>query len=247
MMGTFTLNNHFATTLFDTVASGQLVEIDKVIKGCKLEIEGRVFDINLIPFGHGSFDVITGMDWLSNYKAEIIFYEKVVRIPLPDSKVLKVLGERPEEKARFLMGAKAGDKKQEEIVVVRDFPEVFPDDLSGLLPIREIEFRIELTLGATPVAKYPYCLVLSKLEELSRQLKELQDKGFIRPSSSPWGAPVMFVNKKDGSFRICIDFRELNKLTIKNRYLLPRIDDLLINCKGRSFSRRHILGLDTIS
>ncbi|GKC11019.1 putative reverse transcriptase domain-containing protein [Tanacetum coccineum] len=155
------------------------VEIDKVIKGCKLEIEGRVFDIDLIPFGHGSFDVIIGMDWLSNYKAEIICHEKVVRIPLPDGKVLRVVGERPEEKARFLMGV----KKQEEIVVVRDFPEVFPDDLSGLPPIWEIEFRIELIPGATPVAKSPYRLAPSELEELSGQLKELQDKGFIRPSS----------------------------------------------------------------
>ncbi|GKA97545.1 putative reverse transcriptase domain-containing protein [Tanacetum coccineum] len=258
--GTFTLNNHFATTLFDSgadysfvsttfipllglepsdlgfkyeieIASGQLVEIDKVIKGCKLEIEGHVFDIDLIPFGHGSFDVIIGMDWLSNYKAEIICHEKVVRIPLPDGNVLRVLGERPEEKVRFLMGV----KKQEEIVVVRDFPEVFPDDLSGLPPIREIEFRIELIPGATPVAKSPYRLAPSELEELSGQLKELQDKGFIRPSSSPWGAPVLFVKKKDGSFRMCIDYRELNKLTVKNRYPLPRIDDLFDQLQGSQF------------
>ncbi|GKB39398.1 putative reverse transcriptase domain-containing protein, partial [Tanacetum coccineum] len=215
--GTFNLNNHFATTLFDSgadysfvstsfipllglgpsdlgfryeieIASGQLVEIDKVIKGCKLEIEGHVFDIDLIPFRHVSFDVIIGMDQLSNYKAEIICHEKVVRIPLPDDKVLRVVRERPEEKARLLMSAKASDKKQEEIVVVRDFPEVFPDDLSGLLPIREIEFRIELIPGATPVEKSPYRLAPSELEELPGQLKELQNKGFIRPSSSPWGA-----------------------------------------------------------
>ncbi|GJU97690.1 putative reverse transcriptase domain-containing protein [Tanacetum coccineum] len=185
------------------IASGQLVEIDKVIKGCKLEIEGHVFDIDLIPFGHGSFDVI--------------------------------IGERPKEKARFLMGAKAGDKKQEEIVVVRDFPEVFLDDLSGLPPIQEIEFQIELTPGATPVAKSPYRLAPSELEELSGQLKELQDKGFIRPSLSPWGAPVLFVKKKDGSFRMCIDYRELNKLTIKNRYPLPRIDDLFDQLQGSQF------------
>ncbi|GKD23400.1 putative reverse transcriptase domain-containing protein, partial [Tanacetum coccineum] len=101
------------------IANGQLVEIDKVIKGCKLEIKGHVFDIDLIPFGHGSFDVIIGMDWLSNHKAKIICHEKVVRIPLLDGKVLRVLGERPEEKARLLMSAKARDKKQEEIVVVR--------------------------------------------------------------------------------------------------------------------------------
>ncbi|GJZ82459.1 putative reverse transcriptase domain-containing protein [Tanacetum coccineum] len=149
------------------IASRQLAEIDKVIKGYKLEIKGHVFDIDLIPFGHGSFDVIIGMDWLSNYKAEIVCHEKAVMIPLPDG------------------------KKQEEIIVVRDFPEVFPDDLSGLPPIREIEFRTELTPGATPVAKSPYHLAPSELEDLLGQLKELQDKGFIRPSSLPWGAPIL--------------------------------------------------------
>ncbi|GKF56089.1 putative reverse transcriptase domain-containing protein, partial [Tanacetum coccineum] len=122
------------------IASRQLVEIDKVIKGCKLEIEGHVFDIELIPFGHGSFDVIIGMDWLSNHMAEIICHEKVVRIPLLDGKALRVLGERPKEKVRLLMSAKASDKKQEEIVVVRDFPKVFLDDLSRLPPLREIKF-----------------------------------------------------------------------------------------------------------
>ncbi|GKE71506.1 putative nucleotidyltransferase, ribonuclease H, partial [Tanacetum coccineum] len=262
--GTFTLNNHFANTLFDSgaddsfvsttfipllgiepselgfryeieIASRQLVEIDKVINDCKLEIEVYVFDIDLISFGHGSFDVIIGMDWLSNYKAEIICHEKVVRIPLPDGKVLRVLGERPEEKARFLMSAKASDKKQEEIVVVRDFPEVFLNDLSGLPPFWEIEFRIELIPGAVPIAKSPYRLAPSELEELSGQLKELQDKGFIRPSSSPWGVQVLFVKKKDGSFRMCIDYRELNKLTVKNRYPLPRIDDLFDQLQGSQF------------
>ncbi|GJY06111.1 putative reverse transcriptase domain-containing protein [Tanacetum coccineum] len=249
--GTFTLNNPFATILFDSgadysfvsttfipllglepsdlgfryeikIASGQLVEMDKVIKGCKVEIEGHVFGIDLIPFGHGSFDVIIGMDWLSNYKAKIICHEKVVRIPLIDGKVLRLLGERSEEKARFLMGV----KKQEEIVVVRDFPKVFPDDLFRLSPTREIKFRIELIPEATPVAKSPYHLAPSELEELSGQLKELQDKGFIQPSSSPWGAPILFVKKNDGSFRMCIDYIELNKLTVKNRYPLLRIDDL---------------------
>ncbi|GJY90260.1 putative reverse transcriptase domain-containing protein [Tanacetum coccineum] len=151
------------------IASGQLVKIDKVIKGCKLEIKGHIFDIDLIPFRHGSFYVIIGMDWLSSYKAEIVCHEKAVRIPLPDGKVLRVLGERLNEKVRFLMGV----KKQEEIVVVRDFPEVFPDDLSGLPPIREIEFRIELIPRATPVAKSPYRLAPFELEEFSGQLKEL--------------------------------------------------------------------------
>ncbi|GKF04250.1 putative reverse transcriptase domain-containing protein, partial [Tanacetum coccineum] len=161
------------------IASGQLVEINKVIRGCKLKIEGHVFDIDLIPFGHRSFDMIIGMDWLSKHKAEIVCHEKV---------------------------------KKGEIVVVRNFLEVFPDDLSGLPPAREIEFRIELIPGEIPIVKSSYRLAPSKMEELSGQLREIQDKGFIRPSSSPWGAPILFVKKKDGSFRMCIDYRELKSL-----------------------------------
>ncbi|GJS86511.1 reverse transcriptase domain-containing protein [Tanacetum coccineum] len=230
--GTFTLNDHYATTLFDSsadysfvsttfiplldiepsdlgfsyeieIASRQLVEIDKVIKGCKLEIDGHVFDINLMPFGSRSFDVIIGMDWLSNHKAEIICHKKVVRIPLLGGKVLRVLGKKPEEKMRWLMSAKAKEKKQEEIVIVRYFPEVFPDDLAGLPPVREIEFQIELIPRAMPVAKSPYRLAPLELEELSGQLKELHEK--------------------------------LNKLTIKNRYPLPRIDDLFDQPQGSQY------------
>ncbi|GKE77272.1 putative reverse transcriptase domain-containing protein, partial [Tanacetum coccineum] len=139
------------------------------------------------------------MDWLSNHKAEIICHEKVVRIPLLDGKVLRVLGERPKEKVRLLMSAKASDKKQEEIVVVRDFLEVFLDDLSGFPPLREIKLRIELIPGDVPIAKSPYSLAPSELEEM------------------------------------CIDYRELNKLHVKNCYSLPRIDDLLDQLQRSQF------------
>ncbi|GJT49305.1 putative reverse transcriptase domain-containing protein [Tanacetum coccineum] len=224
--GTFTLNNRYATTLFDSeadysfvsttflpllgiktsdlgysyeieICSGQLVEIDKVMRDCKLEIEGHIFDIDLIPFGKGSFDVIVGMDWLSKHKAAIICHEKVVRIPLQNGEVLRVIRERPDKRMRHLMSAKASEQKLEEIVVVRDFSE---------------------------------------------------DKGFIRPSSSPWGAPILFVKKKDGSFRMCIDYRELNKLTIKNRYPLPRIDDLFDKLQGLvGYYRRFIENFSKIA
>ncbi|GKB47012.1 putative reverse transcriptase domain-containing protein [Tanacetum coccineum] len=119
-------------------------------------------------------------------------------------------------------------------IIVQDFPEVFPEDLPGLPPTRQVEFQIDLVPGAAPVARAPYRLAPSEMKELSEQLKELSDKGFIRPSSSPWGAPVLFVKKKDGSFRMCIDYRELNKLTVKNRYPLPRIDDLFDQLQGSS-------------
>ncbi|GJV52679.1 hypothetical protein Tco_1448420 [Tanacetum coccineum] len=161
------------------IANGQLVEINKVIKGCKIDIEGHVFDINLIPFGSGSFDVIIGSG----------------------------VGRR---RATYW--------------TIRDLP-----------PVQEIEFQIELVPGEISVAKSPYQLAPSEMEEFSCQLKELQDKGFIRPSSLPWGAPILFVKKNDGSFRMCINYRELNKLTIKNRYPLPRIDDLFDQLQGSQY------------
>ncbi|GJW56125.1 putative reverse transcriptase domain-containing protein [Tanacetum coccineum] len=210
--GTFTLNNHFATTLFDSGADYSFVSTTFIpLLGLEPSDLGFKYEIEIASGQLVEIDKVRSMDWLSKYKAKIIGHEKLVMISLPDG------------------------KKQEEIVVVRDFPEVFPDDLTGLPPIQEIEFRIELIPGATPVAKSPYRLAPSELEELSGQLKELQDKGFIRPSSSPWGAPVLFVKKKDGSFRMCIDYRELNKLTVKNRYPLPRIDDLFDQLQGSQF------------
>ncbi|GJY00858.1 reverse transcriptase domain-containing protein [Tanacetum coccineum] len=132
------------------------------------------------------------------------------------------------------MEKKSGEKRLEDILVVREFPEVFPKNIPGLPPVRQVEFQINLTPRVAPVARAPYRLAPSEMQELSDQLQELADQGFIRPSTSPWGAPVLFVKKKDGSFRMCIDYQELNKLTIKNRYPLPRIDDLFDQLQGSS-------------
>ncbi|GJW33263.1 putative reverse transcriptase domain-containing protein [Tanacetum coccineum] len=129
---------------------------------------------------------------------------------------------------------KSKEKRLEDVPIVRDFPEVFLEDLSGIPSGRQVEFQIDLIPSIAPVARAPYRLAPSEVKELSDQLKELSDKGFIRPSFSPWGAPVLFVKKKDGSFRMCIDYRELNKLTVKNRYPLPRIDDLIDQLQGSS-------------
>nr|GEX81749.1 retrovirus-related Pol polyprotein from transposon 17.6 [Tanacetum cinerariifolium] len=185
-----------ADTFDKVTGSSDGLQPEKVDLNCVHALNERHFhEIHVVP----------SMDWLSNNKAKIICHEKVVRIPLSDGKVLRVLGERPKEKARLLMSTKASDKKQGEIVVVRDFLESL------------------------------YCLAPSKMEELSGQLKELQHKGFIRPSSSPWGVSVLSVKKNDGSFRMCIDYRELNKLTVKNRYPKPRINDLFDQLQGLQF------------
>ncbi|GKA45908.1 putative reverse transcriptase domain-containing protein [Tanacetum coccineum] len=137
------------------------------------------------------------------------------------------------------ISTKKGEDKSEgkllkDVPIVRDFPKVFPEDLPGLPLARPVEFQIDLIPRAAPVARVPYQLAPSEMKELSKQLQELSDKGFIRPSSSPWEAPVLFVKKKDGSFRMCIDCHELNKLTVKNRYPLPRIDDLFDQLQGSS-------------
>ncbi|GJR39286.1 putative reverse transcriptase domain-containing protein [Tanacetum coccineum] len=235
--GTFLLNNRYASILFDTgvdrsfvsttfssqiditpstldhyydveLADGRIIRLNTILRCCTLNLLNHPFNINLMPVEHGSFDAIIGMDWLAKYQAIVVCAEKIVRIPW-GNETLIVHGDG-------------------------NFPDVFPEDLPGLPPTRQVEFRIDLVLGAAPVARAPYRLAPSKMKELSEQLQELSDKGFIRPSSSPWGAPVLFVKKKDGSFRMCIDYRELNKLTVKNRYPLPRIDDLFDQLQGSS-------------
>nr|GFC26251.1 putative reverse transcriptase domain-containing protein [Tanacetum cinerariifolium] len=175
----------------------------------------------------GTFDVIVGMDWLVERDALIVCRRKEVHVPYRN-KTLVVKSDNQ------VTESEPAKKQLQDVSVICDFPEVFPDDLPGLPPPRQVEFKIELMPGAAPVARAPYHLAPSELKELSDQLKELSEKGFIRPSSSPWGAPLLFVKKKDGSFRMCIDYRELNKLTVKNRYPLPRIDDLFDQLQGSS-------------
>ncbi|GJV16030.1 putative reverse transcriptase domain-containing protein [Tanacetum coccineum] len=172
----------------------------------------------------GSFDVIIGMDWLRKYHAVIVCDEKLVRIPYGNETLTSAKKEED----------KSEGKQLKDVPTFKDFPKVFPEDLSGLPPARPVEFQIDLIPRAAPVARAPYRLALSEMKELSEQLQELSNKGFIRPSSSPRGAPVLFVKKNDGSFRMCIDYRELNKLTVKNRYPLSRIDNLFDQLQGSS-------------
>ncbi|GJT80826.1 putative reverse transcriptase domain-containing protein [Tanacetum coccineum] len=243
------------------LADGKIVGVNTIMRGCTLNFLNHPFNINLMPVELGSFDVIIGMDWLRRCHAVIVCDEKLVRIPY-GNETLIFRGDESDNgresrltiiscsKAQEYMAkgcqiflAQISAKKEEDksegkqlkdVPIVRDFPEVFPEDLPGLPPARPVEFQIDLIPGAAPVARAPYRLAPSEMKELSEQLQELSDKGFIRPSSSPWGAPVLFVKKKDGSFRMCIDYRELNKLTVKNHYPLSRIDDLFDQLQGFS-------------
>ncbi|GJY88824.1 putative reverse transcriptase domain-containing protein [Tanacetum coccineum] len=185
-----------------------------------------------MPVELGSFDIIIGMDWLSKHHAVIVYDEKIVCIPFGNEiLIVRVfLAHVTTKKAKD----KSEEKRLEDVPIVRDFPEVFPKDLPSISPTRQVEFQMDLILGDAPVVRAPYRLAPSEMKELSDQLQEISDKGFIRPTSSPWGAPILFIKKKDGSIWMCIDYRELNKLTVKNRYPLPRIDDLFDQLQGSS-------------
>ncbi|KAL8119480.1 hypothetical protein AgCh_016850 [Apium graveolens] len=235
------------------VANKDKVLVKQFCPSCSLEISGYMFPVDLIPFELGDFDVILGMDWLSLYKANIDCKKKRVVMYTPDNKRVSYQGQRQDKKFLSVMQAKrllrqgceeylahVVDTKKEtpildEIPIVKEFPDIFPEELPGLPHDREIKFSIDLIPGAEPVSKTPYRMAPMEMKELAKQLQELLDKGVIRPSVSPWGAPVLFVNKKDGSMRLCIDYREVNKLTIKNKYHLPRIDDLFDQLKGACY------------
>nr|GEX08685.1 reverse transcriptase domain-containing protein [Tanacetum cinerariifolium] len=257
--GTFLLNNRYASVLLDTgadrsfvstafsslidiipttldrgydveLADGRIIWVNTLIRGYTLNFLNHPFNIDLMPVEMGSFNVIIGMDWLVKY-AVIVCDEKLVRVPFGDE-ILIFHGDGSNNGHESRLNIISCTKTQR--YLLKGYPIFLAHDLSGIVPTRQVEFQIDLVPGAAPVARVPYRLAPSEMKELSDQLKELANKGFIRPSSSPWGAPVLFVKKKDGSFRMCIDYRELNKLTVKNRYPLPRIDDLFDQLQGSS-------------
>nr|GFA04733.1 reverse transcriptase domain-containing protein [Tanacetum cinerariifolium] len=228
--GTFLLNNRYAFVLFDLgsyksfvdtrfsamldiypikigasyeveLADGRVASTNIVLKGCTLNLVNHIFEIDLMPIELGTFDVIIGMDWLVKHDNNSRrFFNKHM--------------------------SKSKEKRMEDVPVIHNFHEVFPEELPGLPSLKQVEFQINLVARAALVVRASYRLAPSEMKELSVQLQKLLEKGFICLSSSSWGALVLFVKKKDGSFIMCIDYRELNKLTVKNHYPLLRTADL---------------------
>ncbi|XP_073060027.1 uncharacterized protein [Primulina eburnea] len=232
--------------------ANRILETRTLYREISVLIEDQNFKANLIQLNMVEFDVILGMDWLAKNHALVDCHGKTVTIQALHQEKLLFHGKTKERKtllsaSQTWKAMKSGEEVYlamlsevkerttltlEEILVVQEFPDVFPEELPSELPNREVEFEINLVPNATPISIAPYRMAPAELKELKEQLQELLDKKQIRPSASPWRALVLFVKKKDGSMRLCIDYRELNKITIKNKYPLPRIDDLFDQLKG---------------
>nr|GEU84089.1 putative reverse transcriptase domain-containing protein [Tanacetum cinerariifolium] len=261
--GTFLLNNRYASILFDIgadrsfistafsslidivptllgnsydvkLADGKIVGVDTFMRGCTLNFLNHPFNIDLMPIELGSFDVIIGMDWLRRCHAVIACDEKLVQIPYGNETLIfrgNESNDERESRLKIISCSKAQEYMAKGCqIFLAQISTKKEEDKSDGKQLKDID----LIPGAASVARAPYRLAPTKMKELSEQLQELFDKGFIRPSSSPWGASVLFVKKKDGSFRMCIDYHELNKLTVKNCYPFSRIDNLFDQLQGSS-------------
>jgi hypothetical protein len=197
-----------------------------------ITIRGVDIPSNLILLDSQGIDILLGMDWLSKYDGVIQSARKTLKLTKKDGTSVEFVAMVQSDQDNVLNQTKA--IALEDIKVVREYPDVFPVELPGMPPDCDIEFLIELLPGTPPISKRPYRMPINELVELKKQIVELQAKGFMRPSSSPWGAPMLFVEKKDGTQRMCVDYRSLNEVIIKNKYPLPRIEDQFDMMKGAS-------------
>ncbi|XP_070008616.1 uncharacterized protein [Nicotiana sylvestris] len=238
-----------------SIPVGESVKVTRVYRGCIVSVQVRNTKTDLIELEMVDFNVIMGMDWLSSCCAMLDCHAKIVKFQFPNEEVLEWKGSSASLVGKFISYLKSQRMigkgclaylahiinpeleplALQSVSVVREFPEVFPDDLPRLSPERIIDFGIDLMPGTQPISIPHYRMDPAELNKLREKLKYLLDNGFIRPSVSPWGAPVLFVKKKDESLRMCVDYLQLNKVTIKNKYPLPRIDDLFDQLQGAKY------------
>jgi hypothetical protein len=190
-----------------------------------LKIMGADFWARLIVLESKDLDVILGMDWLGIHEAMIQCAKRTVLLTSPKGDKIELVVDPSSDAGGSVQ--QLDGKPLEDIRVVCEYADVFPEELPSMTPDRDVEFVIDLLPGTAPISKCPYRMSSTQLLELKKHIKELLEKGFIRPSSSPCGAPIIFVEKKDGTQRMCVDYRLLNEVTIKNKYPLPRICDAL--------------------
>jgi len=217
-------------------ASGNQVSTNQLVKDVHIAIEGRNYLANLVILPGLGIDVILGMNWMSNNGVLIDTSTRVVMLREPGSKEAFLVQLPKNDDIRHTANA-IRPLTVVEIPVVCEFPDVFPKDLAGLPPDRDIEFEIDLIPGTAPISRRPYRMPPNELAELKKQLQELLEKGLIRRSSSPWGCSAHFVKKKDKSLCMCVDYRLLNAVTFKNKYPLPHIDILFDQIKIQVFSK----------
>ena len=227
---------------------GTRVSVDMICRGCKLEISRILLTVDLRVMDMSEFNIILGMDWLTAYRVVIDCERRRVIANTQDGTRVTFQGDKHDAlpqtvyNSRWhkqLMGWLASLTLEDEVRqdlnlprVVHKYEDVFPDELLRIPPQRDVDFCIELHPGTSPISMTPHRMAPVELQELKVQKQELLDKGFIRSRTSPWGAPVLFAKKKDKTLQLCIDYRQLNKVTIKNRYPLPRIDDSFDQLRG---------------
>jgi hypothetical protein len=258
MTGTFSINYHPVTVLFDTGAThsfistkfgtkigldiypingvymittpGGNISSNQVCRSVPIQMGNNLMKIDLLLLDLKGMDVLLGMNWMTQHHVSIDISSRTVEINSPENEPT-ILYLPPSEPFNSCTYAVSGIKLKD-IPIVYEYPDVFPDDLPGMPPDRDIEFIIELQPGTAPISKKSYRMPPNELAELKIQLQDLLDKGFIHPSASPWGCPALFVKKKDNSLRLCVDYRPLNAVTIKNKYPVPRIDILFDQLAG---------------
>jgi hypothetical protein len=258
LMGTLSLNGHPIVILFDTGAThdfiskactqryrlaieptntpyvistpGGRVITKELVMHTPLNLIGKMFRTSLIVLDGQDINVILGMSWMKGHKAQLDNVSRTVRLDSPANGV--VVLQLPPSTTKHSSVHHTAAQKLKDIPVAHEYPDVFPDDLPGMPPDRDVEFTIELQPDTTSISRCPYKITLMELAELKVQLNELMDKGFIHPCSSPWGCPTLFVKKKDQSLRLCVDYQPLNAVTIKNKYPQPRIDILFDQLAG---------------
>jgi hypothetical protein len=211
---------------------GGKIATNKLNQNVPISMGSRIFKTTLLILGLEGMDIILGADWMTQHRVVLDVAARAleIRSPISEDLVLYLPSQDSTQSCAFAMM----ESPMKKIPVVCEYVDVFLDELPGMPPDRDIEFVIELQPGMTPISKRPYRLPPAELAELKKQLQELLEKGFIRPSTSPWGCAALFVKKKDESLRLCIDYRPLNAVTIKNKYPLPRIDvlfDQLVRAK----------------